>query len=162
MEFIFPLSSFRILRFAFCEIIYTFTSETYHKCFDFVYSQFEGHTWYIQAVLNRLYGYRENIHTLEVVLSAIRELLEENTYAYQELLKAYSSVQVNLLKAVAMENVVSKINSGDFIAKYRLKNSSSVSRALKKLMENELIYKSEKGYIIYDRFLGLWLKSPVL
>ncbi len=132
------------------------------ECFDFVYSQFEGHTWYIQAVLNRLYGYRENIHTLEIVLFAIRELLEENTYAYQELLKAYSSVQVNLLKAVAMENVVSKINSGDFIAKYRLKNSSSVSRALKKLMENELIYKSEKGYIIYDRFLGLWLRSPVL
>ncbi len=61
-----------------------------------------------------------------------------------------------------MEKVVLQINSGDFISKYRLKNSSSVSRALKKLMENELIYKSEKGYVVYDRFLGLWLNNAVL
>lgn len=132
------------------------------ECFEFVYSQFEGHTWYIQAVLNRLYEYRENIDKLDIVFYAIRELLEENTYSYQELLKAYSYVQVNLLRAIAKENVVPQINSGDFISKYRLKNPSSVSRALKKLTENELIYKSGKGYIIYDRFLGLWLKNPVL
>ena len=61
---------------------------------------------------------------------------------------------------LAMEKV--QINSGDFISKYRLKNSSSVSRALKKLMENELIYKSEKGYVVYDRFLGLWFNNAVL
>jgi len=66
-------------------------------------------------------------------------------------------VQVNLLRAIAKEKVIAQINSGDFISKYRLKNSSSVSRALKKLTDNELIYKSEKGYTIYDRFLGLWL-----
>jgi DNA-binding transcriptional ArsR family regulator len=54
---------------------------------------------------------------------------------------------------------VTQINSGDFISKYRLKNSSSVSRALKKLTENELVYQSGKGYIVYDRFLGLWLEK---
>jgi uncharacterized protein len=73
------------------------------------------------------------------------------------LLNAYSGVQVSLLRAVAKEKVVVQINSGDFISKYGLKNSSSVSRALNKLMENELLYKSEKGYIVYGRFLGLWL-----
>jgi len=128
------------------------------ECFESVYSQFEGHTWYIQAVLNRLFEYRRNINNLDNVFYAIRELLEENTYGYQELLNAYSSVQVNLLKAIAKEGVVAQINSGDFISRYKLKNSSSVSRALNKLKENELIYKSENGYIIYDRFLGLWLK----
>ncbi|MDR1722941.1 MAG: ArsR family transcriptional regulator, partial [Tannerella sp.] len=66
-------------------------------------------------------------------------------------------VQVGLLTAVAKEKVVAKINNGDFIAKYGLKNPSSVSRALKKLTDNELIYKSDKGYIVYDRLLGLWL-----
>ena len=127
------------------------------ECFEFVYSQFEGHTWYVQALLNRLYEYRKNIDKLDIVYRAIQELLDENTYSYQELLNAYSDVQVNLLKAIAKEKIVTQINSGDFISKYRLKNSSSVSRALKKLIDNELIYKSEKGYIVYDRFLGLWL-----
>ena len=80
-------------------------------------------------------------------------------YAYQELLNAYSGIQVHLLKVIAKEKVVAQINSGDFISKYSLKNSSSVSRALNKLMENELVYKSDKGYIVYDRFLGLWLEK---
>jgi DNA-binding transcriptional ArsR family regulator len=128
------------------------------ECFESIYTQFEGHTWYVQAVLNRLFEYRKNISQTDVVFYAIRELLEENTYSYQELLNAYSDVQVNLLRAIAKEKIVAQINSGDFISKYRLKNPSSVSRALKKLMDNELIYKSKKGYIIYDRFLGLWLK----
>jgi hypothetical protein len=127
------------------------------ECFDFVFTQFEGHTWYIQAILNRLYEYRQNIEKTEIVCRAIQELLDENTYSYQELLNAYSDVQVNLLKAVAKEKVVAQINSGDFISKYRLQNSSSVNRALNKLINNELIYKTEKGYIVYDRFLGLWL-----
>jgi len=128
------------------------------NCFDTLYSQFEGHTWYIQAVLNRLYEYRRNIDTPDIVFYAIKQLLEENEYSYQELLKAYSEVQVSLLRAIAKEKVVPQINSGDFISKYGLKNSSSISRALKKLTENELIYKSEKGYIIYDRFFSLWLE----
>ena len=81
----------------------------------------------------------------------------ENAYGYQELLNAYTDVQVNILRAIAKEKVVAQINSGDFITKYRLKNASSVSRALKKLIDNELVYKSENGYVIYDRFLGLWL-----
>jgi AAA+ ATPase superfamily predicted ATPase len=127
------------------------------ECFNIVYSLFEGHTWYVQAVLNRLFEYRENINSPALVYYAMRELLDENTYGYQELLNAYSDVQVNLLKAIANEKLVAQIHSGDFITKYRLKNTSSVSRAFKKLTDNELVYKSEKGYIIYDRFLGLWL-----
>jgi hypothetical protein len=144
---------------------YQFTNAHFQKskftiteeCFDVIYTQFEGHTWYIQVVLNRLFAYRKNINKPDIVLYAIRELLEENTYSYQELLNAYSSVQVNLLRAIAKEKIVAQINSGDFVAKYRLKNASSIHRALKTMTDNELIYKSEKGYMVYDRFLGLWL-----
>ena len=127
------------------------------ECFDAIYSQFEGHTWYVQAVLNRLFEYRKDIDTLEIVFYAVQQLIEENTYSYQELLNAYSNVQVNLLQAIAKEKIVAQISAGDFTAKYRLKNASSISRALKKLIDNELVYKSERGYMVYDRFLGLWL-----
>ena len=127
------------------------------ECFDTIYSQFEGHTWYVQAVLNRLFAYRKNLNKPDIVFYALRELLEENTYSYQELLNAYSGVQVNLLRAIAKEKKVVQITSGDFIAKYKLKNASSISRALKTMIDNELIYKSKKGYMVYDRFLGLWL-----
>ncbi|MDR3088518.1 MAG: ATP-binding protein [Desulfobulbaceae bacterium] len=128
------------------------------ECFEAIYSQFEGHTWYVQAILNRLFEYRREINNTDIIFYVIRQLLEENTYSYQELLNAYSDVQVNLLRAIAKEKIVTQINSGDFISKYRLKNSSSVSRALNKLLDNELIYKSERGYMVYDRFFGLWLQ----
>ena len=113
----------------------------------------------MQALLNRLYEYRANIDNQEFVYRALHQLIEENTYSYQELLNAYSSVQVNLLKAVAKEKIVAQINAGQFIARYGLKNASSITRALNKLLEKELIYKSEKGYTIYDRFLGIWLSK---
>lgn len=129
------------------------------ECFNEVYTLFEGHTWYVQALLNRLYEYRANIDNQEFVYRALHQLIEENTYSYQELLNAYSSVQVNLLKAVAKEKIVAQINAGQFIARYGLKNASSITRALNKLLEKELIYKSEKGYTIYDRFLGIWLSK---
>jgi len=144
---------------------YQFASSHFHKAgfllsedsFTTIYTLFEGHTWYVQAILNRLYEYRENINNQEIVYYALNELLEENSYSYQELLNAYTAVQVNLLKAVAKEKIVAQINAGQFISNYGLKNVSSITRALSKLLERELIYKSGKGYMVYDRFLGIWL-----
>lgn len=127
------------------------------ECFDYLYDKFEGYTWYIQVILNRLYEYRLNVDNTALIDQALHELLEENAYTYQELLNAYSTVQRNLLKAVAKEKFVMQIHSGEFISKYRLKNASSINRALNSLLESELIYKSEKGYLVYDRFMGLWL-----
>lgn len=129
------------------------------ESFNTIYTLFEGHTWYVQAMLNRLYEYKENIDNQEIVYYALNELLNENSFSYQELLNAYSAVQVNLLKAVAKEKIVAQINAGQFISNYRLKNVSSITRALDKLLQRELIYKSEKGYMVYDRFFGLWLSK---
>lgn len=129
------------------------------ECFDNIYERFDGHTWYVQSILNRLYEYRQNIDSIDLITRTLLELIEENSYSYQELLNAYSVVQVSLLTAIAKEKVVKQINSGDFILKYQFKNSSSVNRALQKLVDNELVYKSEKGFIVYDRFLSLWLEK---
>lgn len=128
--------------------------------FDFVYDKFDGHTWYIQNVLNRLYGYKENVNQ-QLVDYVIAEIVNEYTYAYENLLSAYSSGSVKLLKAIAKEGCVQEINSGEFISKYRLKAASSVNTALKKLLNNEIVYKTSQGYIVYDRFMNEWLRKQV-
>lgn len=124
--------------------------------FDYLYGMFSGHTWYIQVLLNRLYGYNEIIDTA-LVNTAIEEVVAESTYTYETLLAAYPSGSVKLLKAIAKARCVKEINSGDFIAEYNLKAASSVNSALKKLISNELVYKTSDGYIVYDRFLAIWL-----
>ena len=52
-----------------------------------------------------------------------------------------------------------EILSGDFISRHKLKAASSVNSAIKKLVGNELVYKTEEGYIVYDRFMGEWLRN---
>ena len=128
------------------------------EIFDFIYTEFEGHTWYIQNILNRVYGYDTAEVDRELVEYAVSQIIAESEYLYADLLKAYSAGNVRLLKAIAREGCVKEILSGEFIARHRLKASSSVSSSLKKLIDNELIYKTDNGYIIYDRFMGEWLR----
>ena len=125
--------------------------------FDELYEIFEGYTWYIQAILNRLYGYGESVTKTEQVVATIDRLIAEYEYAYQHLLQAYTPTAVHLLKAIAKEQRVIEINAGSFIKKYNLKAASSVNTALSKLLKNEVVYKSENGYIIYDRLMSKWL-----
>lgn len=125
--------------------------------FNTLYERLEGHTWYMQCVLNRLYSYSVAIDE-QLISNALTEIIEESTYAYENLLTAYPSGSVRLLKAIASEGCVKEILSGDFITKHRLKAASSVNSALKKLVDNELVYKKPEGYTIYDRFMGEWLR----
>lgn len=125
--------------------------------FKFIYDRFDGHTWYIQAILNRLYGYKVAIDD-EAVEIGVREIVEESTYAYENLLAAYPVGSVRLLKAIALEGCVKEITAGEFIARHHLKAASSVNSTIKKLLNNELVYKTPNGYIVYDRFLNEWLR----
>ena len=125
--------------------------------FNSIYEKYEGHTWYVQCLLNRLYGYDRDVD-MKLVAYAIDQILSEYSYTYADMLKAYSSGQVRLLKAIAKEGCVKEVLAGDFISAYRLRAASSVSAALKKLLGNEQVYQTSGGYMIYDRFMGEWLR----
>ena len=49
------------------------------------------------------------------------------------------------------------ISSGDFIRRNRLPAASTIRSAAAKLKERDLIYRTNGGYVIYDRFFGEWL-----
>ena len=67
----------------------------------------------------------------------------------------------SVLKAIAKEEIVNEINSATFIKKYDLKGASSINVALKSLINKEFVLKEQQGYIVYDRFLAIWLKGLV-
>lgn len=128
------------------------------EVFDRIYDDFDGHTWYIQSILNRLYSYQVQ-PTEGLVGRAVAEIVAEQEYYYQNLLAAYTKGAVRLLKAIARERIVPEINAGSFIRVYKLTATSSVNTALKNLLNRELVYKTPNGYIIYDRFLAIWLRN---
>lgn len=128
-----------------------------NELFNEIYDLFDGHTWYIQMVLNRLYSCRNNIDK-DLVVSIVNNIVDESAYYYQFVLNTLPTGAIRLLKAIAKERIVTEPNAGEFIQKYQLVAASSVNAALKTLLKNELVYQTPDGYIIYDRFMSLYLK----
>lgn len=132
----------------------SFSQQVFHD----IYQRFDGYTWYLQAILNRLYEQGKKVETDKQAVDAI--LFHVNALAphYQMLAAFLTDNQFGLLKAIARAELVEQPLSNEFIKRYELPSTSSVKSALSVLVNKDLVYQTTKGYIIYDRFLGLWLK----
>ena len=127
------------------------------EVFDSVYTRFSGITWYVQAVMNRLYEIRSRVLGEEDVREAIEWLVASGVYEFQGILQNCSDGAVRLLKAIAAEGAVKEPNAGEFVAKYAFKSASSVNAALKSLRDADLVDRTDAGYVVYDRLFALWL-----
>ena len=128
------------------------------QVFHNIYQRFDGYTWYLQAILNRLYEQEKKVETDQQAADAI--LFHLNTMAphYQMLTSFLTGNQFSLLKAIALEGTIQQPLGNEFIKRYELPSTSSVKSALAVLLDKDLVYQTPEGYIVYDRFLGLWLK----
>lgn len=126
--------------------------------FEYLYNMFEGHTWYIQCIMNRLYEANTNVESIEQVNAAILSILAGREQQFECLSQFFTDNQFSLLKAIAKEGIVAQPTAGRFIKSHNLSGASSTKAALKVLEDKELVYRKPEGYIIYDRFMDLWLK----
>ena len=126
--------------------------------FEYLYNMFEGHTWYIQCIMNRLYEANTNVESIEQVNAAILSILAGREPQFESLSQFFTDNQFSLLKAIAKEGIVAQPTAGRFINSHNLRGASSTKAALKVLENKELVYRKPEGYIIYDRFMDLWLK----
>lgn len=131
------------------------------ECIDRIYDLFEGHTWYMQAIFNRLYAqldHGEEIGLVEADL-LLHATVESYRTIYQGMLSMLPERQKEVLLAIAKEGKAIEITSADFIKKHALNSASSVQSAVKQLLDKELVTKEGLAYLVYDRFLGLWLSQ---
>lgn len=126
--------------------------------FEYLYNMFEGHTWYIQCIMNRLYEANTNVESIEQVNAAILSILAGREPQFESLSQFFTDNQFSLLKAIAKEGIVAQPTAGRFIKSHNLSGASSTKAALKVLEDKELVYRKPEGYVIYDRFMDLWLK----
>lgn len=124
-----------------------------------VYRQFHGVTQSLQRVMNVLYLFTESGETckLNMLEDAINHLLNILSDNYETQLSQMPEKQRNVFRAIAQEGLAKNVLSGLFIHKYRLLSSSSVSSALKALLEKDLITQENGAYMVYDQFFALWL-----
>lgn len=128
------------------------------KVFQEVYNRFEGHTWYVQCVMNRLYENEIEVTDDSQVRKALYAIISGRTAEYESLVQFLTGNQFQLLKAIAKQGIVSQPTSSGFIKNNQLSGASSVKAALKVLEDKELVYHSSQGFSVYNRFLELWLQ----
>lgn len=125
----------------------------------YVYTLFEGHTWYIQSIFYLAYYMTQTICTLDILKNAIQKKMDDSGEIYEALLYGTPEKQQALLKAIAFEEKVEKILSGTFINRYNLSSASSVQSAIKRLLDNDLITTENNIYQINDRFFSMWIRQ---
>lgn len=124
-----------------------------------VYERFDGITWYVQRMMNKLYALTTEGETVTPsrTADALRAILDESGFAYQSLLYQLPAKQKSLLIAISKAGKAQSVLSSAFIRKYRLSSTSSVQSALKGLLEKDFVTLEEGAYEVYDKFFALWL-----
>lgn len=129
------------------------------EVFAFLYQMVDGQTWYIQKLLNRLYRQPSAILSEDTVLHAVNSIISEQEINYQNSYNLLTENQTRLLTAIAKEGNVKAPTSLDFILRHRLPAPSSVKLAINSLLDKEFLYHDmNRGYLVYDRFFGMWLR----
>ena len=127
--------------------------------FSYLYNRVDGQTWYIQKILNRLYRTPKGQLSQDAVDETIQQIIGEQEINYQTNYNLLTDNQAKLLTAIARESVVKAPTSLEFVLRHHLPAPSSIKLALTALQEKEfLFYDPQVGYLVYDRFFGLWLK----
>ncbi len=127
------------------------------KVFHALYDRFDGITWYVQAVLNKVWEFGGGLTSAAQIDEAVDSLVESNAMMFHDLLRSQNEASGALLKAVAREGCVSSPTAGTFLSKYGFTSHSTVRSALKNLVDGDLLYQTDHGYVVYDRLFGIWL-----
>lgn len=130
-----------------------------NSAFCDLYRRFDGITWYVQSVLNRVWQKGCGFKSKKATDEAVKALVDNRDLVFLDLLRSQSEASRRLLRAVAAEGVVPAPTGKAFLVGHSLGAASTVASVLENLVERELLYKSEAGYIVYDRLFSLWLKS---
>ena len=126
--------------------------------FHNLYQLFDGYTWYIQTILNHLYSKTSRVIGQEQLNQAILSVMESKIPQYETLVQFLTANQFTVLQAIAKAGKVEQPLGKEFAKQYKLPSTSSTKASLDTLVEKELVYRQADGYIVYDRFLDLWLK----
>lgn len=126
---------------------------------DSVYQQFDGITWYVQKLMNELFASTKENETccIDKLQPTIQHIINEQEEGYKELLFRIPIKQKELLFAISKEGKASQITSGTFVKKHKLTSASSVQKAAKSLVEQQVLTQELGIYEIYDKFFALWL-----
>ncbi|MBR3287380.1 MAG: ATP-binding protein [Bacteroidales bacterium] len=128
---------------------------------DYVYSLFDGVTYYLQRVMNELYSLTRPeacCHKAQVD-RAVQNIIDLSSPIYEDLLYQLPEKQSLILTAIGREGKATNLTSGAFVRKYGLGSPSSVKAAVPALLDKGLLTMENGVYQVYDKFFKIWLSQ---
>lgn len=126
-----------------------------------LYGRFDGVTSYIHRILNILYSRTDNgqICSVDMVEPAIDFVVRLSSDTYESLFYQMPQKQRSVFLAIASEGKAAEVMSGAFVKRHSLVSASSVSSALKGLLDKDFITNDNGVYSVYDKFFQIWLSK---
>lgn len=118
------------------------------------------HSYYVQQLSYLVWVATSKVATEEIVMTAIEDLLAQNSMLYTRDTENLTNAQFNYLKALA-EGVHSGLSSRDVLHKYQLGTSANALKIKKGLIQKELI-DDTNGIHFLDPVYELWFKKNML
>lgn len=130
-------------------------------CFKRIYDLFEGHTWYVQRLMNELYAWTKpgEVANLPMMENALTFVIKTYARTFQEQMSTYPEAQKQLLIAIAKEGNAELVTSVAFCKKHSMKSPSTVQSALRVLHDKGIVRKEGNSYSVTNRLLGMWLTT---
>lgn len=128
-----------------------------------VYRKFEGHTFYMQKILNESFTDTPEGKecTSETIDNATDHIISSYDSIYRQMLSNMPEKQKALLYAVAKDGKAEQLTSQKFVSEHKLGSASSVQSALRVLTKKELVVKSDESYSLNDKILELWIRQRI-
>ncbi len=129
-----------------------------------LYAKFDAVTSYIHRVLSILFSMTEEgtVCSTKMIGGAIDFIVRLSSDSYESLLYQMPAKQRDVFLAIASENNAKEVSGSAFVRKYGLISPSSVSSAVRGLLEKDFITNDAGVYSVYDKFFLLWLGSKGL
>ena len=129
------------------------------ESFKQVYELFDGHTWYVQRLMNEMFAWTKpgEVADAQMASNALTFVIKTYARTFQEQMSSYPEAQKQLLIAIAKDGQAQQVTSVAFCKKHSMKSPSTVQSALRVLHDKGIVRKDGNSYSVTNRLLGIWL-----
>lgn len=129
------------------------------ESFKQVYELFDGHTWYVQRLMNEMFAWTKpgEVADAQMASDALSFVIKTYARTFQEQMSSYPEAQKQLLIAIAKDGQARQVTSVAFCKKHSMKSPSTVQSALRVLHDKGIVRKDGNSYSVTNRLLGIWL-----
>jgi uncharacterized protein len=124
---------------------------------EIIVLRMNNHPYYIQMYCDYIWTMTTDVVLSEIIDKAQEEMINHNTFLFQEDLESLSATQINLIKAISEGET--QFTAKAVMDKYRLGSPRNVSRNKDVLRYKDIIDTNESRLSFLDPLFEIWLKK---